>query len=246
MLDPFVTLGVSLADRGPGEVVPLPSDEHGHLRKVLRLGDGAPLEVADGAGWSATGELVGDDVRLTSVARFEPRPRPALVVIHALPKGRKLDEVVRLLTELGVDRIVPAETDHSVVRLRGDKGVRAAERWRSVASAAGNQSRRAWRCEVDLPRPLDAALDALAPLGGGLVAQVGAERSVGQGLEVLGADPGAVVLAVGPEGGWSEEEVEMLTGRALVPVTLGPTVLRTEHAASVLTAIAGYILGRLD
>ncbi|MDX1657368.1 MAG: RsmE family RNA methyltransferase [Nitriliruptorales bacterium] len=241
-MTPFVTLEVGLADRGPGDAVPLPEGQGHHLRDVLRMTPGDVLVVSDGHGWSASAELTEGGARLTESPVVTPAPAPPIVVVHALPKGRKLDEVVRLLCELGVDRIVPVGSDHSVVSLRDDKADKATRRWRAIAESAVNQSRRPWRCRLDPPRPLDEVVTEFADAVG-VVADVAADTPVRRALTDV--DGTAVVLAVGPEGGWSEAEIDRFRGAGWIPVTLGPTVLRTEHAAGVLTAIVAHILGRL-
>lgn len=244
-MGPQVTLDVSLTGCEPGDHVPLPSSERDHLEKVLRLEPGAPLVVADGAGQSAAARLAGETAELSTEVRFEPRARPSLTVLHALPKGRKLDEVVRLLTELGVDRMIPVESEHSVVQLSGRRAERAAVRWQAIATSATNQSRRAWCCQVERPRPLAEALGERGTAAG-VVAVVGADGGVGDAVGRSAGDVDELILAVGPEGGWHPDEVEALQDWGLVPVGLGPNVLRTEHAAGVLTAVVSYVLGRLD
>lgn len=239
-----MTLEVSLAETREGRHVPLSEEQADHLRRVLRMGAGDVLEVSDGAGWTASAELDQQGAVLTTDAVLEPAPDPALVVVHALPKGRKLDEVVRLLTELGVARIVPVEADHSVPRLTGEKAARAQQRWEAIARSAVDQARRPWVCDVDVPTDLVSALDSLAPARG-IVGRVGATRSIGDAVEAWRGAAGPLVLAVGPEGGWSVEEVVVLEERGYLTISMGPTVLRTEHAAGILTGIVSYILGRM-
>ncbi len=122
---PFVHVAADLAAAGPGDAVPLGEDEAHHLTRVLRLRTGAEVEVADGRGRQAVGVLDAGVVVLTAAPVATPRPRPELVLAQALPKGRKLDEVVRLATELGVDRVVPVVAARSVVTLTGERAERA-------------------------------------------------------------------------------------------------------------------------
>ena len=146
---------------------------------------------------------------------FEPAPAPEVTVGFAVLKGGRSDHVVQKLTELGVDRIVPFVAERSVVRLdrsdpsRADKWL---ERWCRVAREAVMQSRRRWLPSIEPVRDfrdLDMA---------GVVLAVGGARA---------ADPGEHRVLVGPEGGWTQEEL------AAVPdhVGLGPHVLRAETAA---------------
>ena len=225
----YVSPGAVRGDR----VTLAPGDIH-HLRRVLRLRDGDAIVVGDGEGhhWRAT--LAVTEARLEPDPAFTPRLRPRIDVVHAVPKGGKFDDVVRVLVELGVDRIVPVVSERTVTRPR-----RGAERWRAVARAAAEQSRRAWLAEVDEPAPVAAVTPSLAP---GVVAHPDAPplRSVIGTLD--GAE--AVTIAVGPEGGWTDAELAAFERAGLRPAAVGDTVVRTEHAAVVVVAMVGYALGR--
>ena len=247
MPDPYVLLTPGALDGlAPRDVVVPDDDADRHLRTVLRLRPGAAVQVGDGAGTTVAGVLRDDAIELADTPVHTPRARPRLRVVHALPKGRKLDEVVRTLTELGVDRITPVSSARSVVRLEGAKADRARQRWRAVARSAVTQSRRAWLPDIDAPADLDRWLAGVDHLDG-VVAHVGARASLRSVMAPFARTAGEVVelcLAVGPEGGWTDEEADALAVAGLAVVGLGPTVLRTEHAASALTAVAAYALGR--
>lgn len=237
MPDPLVFVDGPLGV--PGAVHPLSDDDARHLRRVLRLDDGAAVVVSDGGGQLAPGVLRGADVELTAPGeRAAPRPGPAIEVVHALPKGSKLDEVIRTLTELGIRRIVPIVADRSVRVLEGDRAAKQLARWQGIARSAAAQSRRA-----DLPEIVDvSSLDeVLADGPPGLVAHVGADVGLGAAIASGVTDP--LVLAIGPEGGWSREEIERFEAAGWTAVNLGATVLRTEHAAVVLAAAASYATG---
>lgn len=243
-MPPFVTLAAPLAGKEPGGRLPLPPDEAHHLRTVLRLRDGAELEISDGVGRTAPAVLRGDHVEVSAAPTVHAPPSPSITVVHALPKGRKLDEVVRALVELGIDRIVPVIATHSVSRPEGDRAEKATERWRAIADSAVDQARRPFRCEVTVPRLLP---EVLADLGSvsGVVGRVGSTTAL-RGVLSSRSWEGEICLAVGPEGGWAEEEVEAFVAAGLEPVSLGPTVLRTEHAAVVLASAASFALGRWE
>lgn len=243
MPDPFVLVDAGqLTGAVAGARLELRADADHHVRRVLRRSAGDDLELCDGAGRTATARLTEDAVELTAApVRHEP-PATAIEVIHALPKGRKLDEVVRVLTELDVDRIVPVEAERSVVRLDGPKRVKAGERWRAVARSAVEQARRPWLPTVEDPTSLDAA-----PAADGdtllLVAHLGAPTGLATALD--DGMPARVVVAIGPEGGWSDDEVAALLERGGVGVHLGDAVLRTEHAATVAVSVVAAATGRM-
>ena len=204
-----------------------------HLLDVLRLRAGELVAVSDGAGrWApcrvsdaaargsrradATALLVPDGPVLTV-----PRVGPEVTVAFTPTKGDRPEWVVQKLTELGVDRVVPLRTARSVVRWEGERGDKQVERLRRVAREASAQSRRVWLPEVSAV----SRLDALGEVAGG--APVLADPG--------GAAPGRdrPVVAVGPEGGWDDEERAAVTRY----VGLGPTVLRAETAAVVAGAL---------
>lgn len=243
-LRPYVHAEADLVTADRGDRLPLAPRDHHHLTRVLRLTDGAAVEVADGHGRSAPAVLVSDGLRLEGAPVHAPRREPVLGLAQALPKGRKLDEVIRVATELGVDRLVPLAAERSLVRLDGQRAARAAERWRAVARAAAEQCRRA-----DLPtlHPLVPSTDlpvvAEVPAGGVLVVA----HPDGPALPDVVAGwraPPSVTVAIGPEGGFSAAEIRALVDGGATLVGLGPRVLRTEHAGAAALAVLAALLGR--
>jgi 16S rRNA (uracil1498-N3)-methyltransferase len=242
---PFFHLDAgALRSAGRGDERPLPETEAHHLRTVLRLADGAPLVVSDGEGRWVEARLIRAGVEVAGEVRHEPRPDTAVEVVHGLPRGRKLDEVVRVLTELGVDRIAPVHADRSPVELRGARADKAAARWRAVARAAAGQSRRARLPQVAPPGDLDEEAERFDG-GLGILAHPAADDGLGALLRGPHDGPVRVVIAVGPESGWSDREVERWREHGGRVAHLGPTVLRTEHAAAAICAAVGFQLGRL-
>ncbi len=230
-----------------GEVVRLAPDDYHHLWRVLRLRIGDPLEVCDGQGhvWGAS-LLSSGRAQLVEGPNVHEAPKPRLHVLQALPKGRKLDEVIEALVELGVERITPVVAERSVPRLSGEKKERARRRWTAVARAAAAQSRRAWLPVVsELDDVASAAFKLAHAQVRGVAAHVGATTPLALALAALPPDIPEVAVAVGPEGGWSESEVDCWRSSGLEAVTLGPSVLRTEHAAFGLCAAIAYAVGRM-
>ena len=239
---PHVVLAPGVVDVGV-DAVTVDGDDGHHLARVLRLAAGDRLTATDGVGhvWDATVAGVrGGRVDLALVGeRAVPRAVPAVTVVHGLPKGRKLDDVVQRLTELGVERIVPATTVRSEVALDEARAAKAVDRWRRIAKAAAEQSRRAWLPEVGAVTSWNAALAGAR----GIICWEQAVDPLGPAVDRLrehGVD--AVVAAVGPEGGLTADEAR---AGGLPPVRLGDTVLRTETAAVVAAALVLHRLGRL-
>lgn len=249
-MDPFVVLEAGALDgRGVGDVVPLPPATEKHLRTVLRRPDGSGVVLADGGGTGAPATLVADGARLAGEPAVTPAPRPTLHVLQGLAKGRKVDEVVRVLTELGVDAITPVAGERSVKELAGPKRERALARWRAVATAAAEQSRRPHVPTISEPGTVTeilARLDAGDGTSHVVAAHVGAAGGLAGALPDGLREVDEVVLAVGPEGGWTDDEVAAFAGAGAAVVHLGASVLRTEHAAAALVAVVSFRLGRMD
>ncbi len=226
--------------------VALVGDDAHHLLRVLRAGTGDPVSVADGVGglWQGRVAELGHTVLVGLEEHVEvPRAHPEVHVVHALPKGRKLDDAVRRLTELGVEGIWPVTTTRGESEPKAESAERALERWRAIAHAAAKQSRRAWLPQLAPVAPWsDAFGDALA--GTGAEGVVCWEEAATPIAEAVAAQNGStrLVIGVGPEGGLTRGEV----ADAGVPaVTLGPTVLRSETAGIVAASAAMALLGRL-
>jgi 16S rRNA (uracil1498-N3)-methyltransferase len=188
-----------------------------HLRRVLRLRDGAVVSVTDGAGrWRPCrlnrGVLEADGV----IATVDPPATPVTVAV-APPKGERLEWLVQKCTEVGVDELVLLVAERSVVRWDADRAARQLERLRRVAAEAALQSRRVWLPTVTGPVSASKVLPTAA------AAEPGG-RPVG---------PADAVVAIGPEGGWSPGEL----AAAADHVSLGDTVLRVETAAVVATTL---------
>jgi 16S rRNA (uracil1498-N3)-methyltransferase len=208
-----------------------------HLR-TLRLGPGARLLVLDGAGneHEVVLDALGTREARATVLRTDRPQRDSpldLVLAPALLKGAKMDLVVEKATEIGVHRLVPVVSRYAI-------GQRVAlERWRRIAVAASKQSGRARLPTIDPPTPLDALLQAPWP-GLRLLAWEG-ER--GRGLADLPATAAAVVIAVGPEGGFDDAEVDDAHAHGFETVRLAGRVLRAETAAVVAAALCQHRWG---
>lgn len=220
----------------PGLTGVLPLEEGRHLVEVLRAGVGDRFTVFDESR-EALAEVVdlGPPVRYRILEERRPEREVGVEVVLyvALLKGDKLSEVVRAATELGATRIQPLITRHSVPKEMGEGKLR---RLKAIAKEAAKQSGRLRVPEVLPPIPLK----AVPEVEQGLVAHVGARALV---REVLDLNRN-LSLAVGPEGGFAEEEVALLKERGFTPVSLGRRILRAETAATALLAIVTAGEGR--
>lgn len=221
-----------------GEIVELSGAEGRHAARVMRLRPGESVVLTDGAGRSAHGavDTVGRDQLTVKVDRVQshPRPAPRLVVVQAVAKGDRSERAVELLTELGVDVVVPWTADRSIVRWTTDRELRALERWRSTARESAKQSRRIWWPEVadvahtaDVVRLVEAAAFAV----------VLHEEATASISDIALPVSGDVVVVVGPEGGLTPAELDAFGNGGAVACRLGPTVLRTSTAGAAAAAV---------
>ncbi len=234
----FAVPASALADVGAEDVVRVSGAEGHHAVAVRRIGDGEPVTLTDGAGASAHGVVAGIidrstfDVRVTAITR-DPEPQPRLIVVQALPKGDRGELAVELLTEVGVDVIVPWAAARCVTRWRADRVEKAHRKWVDAAVAAGKQSRRT-RFPVVAPlTDTTAVVAAVAAADLALVLDESADESIAAHRL---PDHGDVLLVVGPEGGLADDELESLTAAGASCVRLGPSVLRTSSAGMAAAA----------
>ncbi len=216
---------------------PLPPEVQRHVR-VLRLAAGETIELTDGAGIIARGELLGEHaVCITHYEAVSRPPGPEVVLLQGVGKGDKLELVVRQAAELGAARIVPVVSDRAVARREGKH-----DRLKAVADDALRVAGGAYRTEVDAPTDLSSALTVGADLR--LVFCPGAADRLRDRCASLAAARRVAAL-VGPEGGFDRSELDLAIEAGFLPVTLGPSVLRTETAGPAVVALLGFAAGRL-
>ncbi len=231
--------------------------KHAH---VLRLKPTEHIAVVDAARDYFECEIVSFDgscpmVRIARhVAECQEEP-PAVILAQGLAKADKMETVIRHATELGVRGFVPLECERSIVKLDAKKASAKRDRWQAVAKSAAMQSGQPGIPEVSEPLDIERACESFREAAAVLVCWEEAPstarladalaESCGTAGSRQGKNPVAVV--VGPEGGLTEHEVEILLAsnpRAAL-VSLGPSILRTETAGIVASALAIYELGGL-
>jgi 16S rRNA (uracil1498-N3)-methyltransferase len=231
MTDRLRRLHVATGCLIPGPV-PLAEAEQHYVRRVLRLSAGAQVALFDGAGVSGTGHLAEAadgtlHVEVEAVSR--DAEGGALTVAAAVPKGERADWLVEKLTELGVHTIAWLVCARSVVLLK-DPGAKMA-RWQRLAEAAARQAGRATLPCLEAPVPF-ATFVAQAHPGARLIAQPGGGTAP--------ACRGAGVVLIGPEGGFTGEELQQAAAEGYTAIALSRHVLRVETAA---IAAAAQLLG---
>jgi 16S rRNA (uracil1498-N3)-methyltransferase len=220
----------------PGSIVELPPDTGSHLAKVLRArsGDEVILFNGDGREFNAAIEAVRGSRVSASVGDSRPVDRESplsVTLVQCVPRGDRMDFIVQKATELGVARIVPVLSQRSVVRLDAAQAESKANHWRAVAVSACEQCGRNRLPVIDAARPLLNYLGDLAP--GAALRLVLEPESASHGHELAHADAvrTEAEIAIGPEGGFANDELEAFRVAGFAQIGLGPRILRAETAA---------------
>jgi len=217
-----------------------------HASRVLRVQSGDALIVLNGKGDQFDCRVLSSrksTVELEVVSCESRPPLPwSVTLLQALPKGKLMEDIVQKATELGVSRIVPLLSTRSEVKLSpGDKTSKL-EKWNNTAQEACKQCGGLWLPKIELPQRVDEWLNKSTPCDLSLVASLEAHgRSHRYWLndfkEKNGRLPQSIALWIGPEGDFSPEEYELFSRSGVLPVTLGPLVLRCETAAIAAIAV---------
>lgn len=221
-----------------GQELDLPEGPAAHLGRVLRLGLGDACVLFNGNGHDHEARIVAVGKRDVRVAIGAARPVTnesplSITLLQGIARGEKMDLILQKATELGVSAIVPLHSQRSEVKLDEARGAKRLAHWQSVVTSACEQSGRAVVPRVAAPCPLQGAIRGLPEGGLRLIL----DPEAGATCATLAWSPGTpVILAVGPEGGWSPLDREQLMGGGFRGVRLGPRILRTETAG--LAAIA--------
>ena len=224
-----------------GARVALDEDQSHHLATVLRGGSREVLNLVDGRGLRLTGRPCGRQgkrelVELLSVRKDQDEVRaPLLVLACAVVKGKRFEWALEKAVELGVNRVIPLATERGTIAPGSGK----LDRWKTIMISALKQSGRAWLPDLDETASLRAVVSAPEAgriLFGSVPGELSAEKDPVRPWTFLLEEtppcpPCALTLLVGPEGGWSPAEREVLLAAGAAPVGLGSHVLRTETAA---------------
>ena len=220
-----------------------------HMRRVLRLAPGDELDISDKTSFeyrTRIESLSEDEARLLILdkQKFAREPRLKITLYQGIPKGSKMDEIIQRSVELGVLTIAPVFMERTVVVDRGNFGKKLA-RWQKISAEAGKQCRRGLVPQVSEPQDFAALLDELSNYDLVVFPYENEENYTLKDLlrqEAAGRAIKTVAVLIGPEGGFSEKEAQMLADRGIAGVSLGRTILRTETAGPAAIAMIMYEL----
>jgi 16S rRNA (uracil1498-N3)-methyltransferase len=234
--------------------VTLSADEARHARNVLRLQPGDEVYVFDGAGKEfrcTVREFVRDGAVLDVLEGVEPgRPESPLdlTLAIALLKGEKFDLVVQKAAELGAARLVPIITARADVRIRTDADAkRKVARWQRIALEAAKQCGRARLMGIAEPVEFKAVIDCTAhPKDLRMMFAERNGKTLADATHDAQSGSQKVFSLIGPEGGWTDEEIELARECGWQIVTLGGRTLRAETAAIAIVALLQHRFGDLN
>lgn len=233
-----------------GDRVVFDAQETRHLVRVLRLGPGAVVQAVDGQGSEFTvrlESLQGREALGRILARSDRRTESpcAITLAQGIPKGEKMEWIVKSVTELGVASVVPLLTERTIVSLPLSRWRERQRRWQRVAKEAAKQCGRSVIPAVEPVLTLGEFAESRPSADLALCLWEGEPQGLRSVLDSVLGSPASALLAVGPEGGLAVNEVERLRAHGFRTAGLGPRILRTETAGPVGVALLQARFGDL-
>ena len=231
-------------------VVTITGAEARHMGKVLRLKPGMVVGLSDGGGLQGEARIAKmsrEQVELTVLRRYpSPRePRGELMIAQAMLKDQKMDLLVRQLTELGMTAWQPFISARSVPQPDPRRQAARGERWERIAREAVKQCRRGRVPAIGPVGQLADVLEMSRRFATRIMFWEGACQPLPPAAETVGDSPGTVLVAVGPEGGFTEDEAAAAEEAGFQLASLGPRILRAETAAVAACTLAQHLYGDL-
>ena len=229
-----------------GSELDLPENAANHLIRVLRLREGDPCVLFNGDGHDYQALVVSAGkrdarVRIESSQKLENESPLSITLVQGIARGEKMDLILQKATELGVAAVIPVEAERTEVKLDAARAAKRIQHWHSVMVSACEQSGRAVVPSLAPPT----ALAKLQPLLAEDALRLTLDPQGQHGLRGLSLDSRSLVLAIGPEGGWSPRDRQVLEGFGFQGLRLGPRILRTETAGLAAIAALQAQLGDL-
>ncbi len=234
-----------------GDRVQLSPEQSHQVCHVLRLRPGDTIVVLDDSGTEYDVTLTTVDRKettgqVTSRHRARGEPRAELTLFQSLLAREKFEWVLQKGTELGVTQFVPVLTERSLVRTKTIEENKL-DRWQRILMEAAEQSHRGHIPQLEPLIPFDQAVLRLRDYDRCIIAAPSeGAATLRDALKDITRSPASVAVMIGPEGGFTEEEVALACEKGAVRVGLGPRILRTETAATVACALILYELGEME
>lgn len=221
------------------------------MSRVLRMGRGDDFILLDGKGGRFLAEIQSvsrEGINIRIKKPLDPvQPSPfEITLCQAVIKSASMDYLIQKTSELGVTRILPFFSSRSVVHLKGDRQQKKRDRWKEIANSALKQCNRDIPVEIGPLVSFEGQLESLEKTSGLKVILWENEETQDLKRLLQHHDPERFTGMVGPEGGFTPDEISMAQRSGVIPVTMGPRILRAETAALTLVAIVQYERGDLQ
>ena len=231
----------------PDELSAISGTEARHIKTVLRMQPGDFVELVDGSGYACKAEItqVADAEVLVQVHERYPIGTESpirLTIAVGFLKEKKMDLLVRHLTELGIDTFLPVITARSIARPPEKRMASRIDRWQSIAREAVKQSQRGRIPEIARPAAFEEALESGCRADKKFIFWENADAALPD-PDAAAIDAADVFVMVGPEGGFTEKEASSAADMGFTPLSMGPRILRAETAAISACTLIQYIYG---
>ncbi|MBR4667933.1 MAG: 16S rRNA (uracil(1498)-N(3))-methyltransferase, partial [Butyrivibrio sp.] len=231
--------------------VTITGDDYNHIANVLRMKKGEQFSVSirdDESGkeiFYEIDEITSDMVtgKLCFVEEAGNELPSKIYLFQGLPKVDKMELIIQKAVELGAFEIIPMSTKRCIVKLDDKKAQSKIKRWQAISEAAAKQSKRAIIPEVHMPMTMKQAVEYAKEMDVKLIPYENAKGMADTKQFVEGIKPGeSIAVFIGPEGGFSDEEIELCRANDIKPITLGKRILRTETAGFTIISWLMYHL----
>lgn len=231
--------------------IAISGEDYQHLKKVLRVQKGDTVTVCcNKTDYTVQVEEIGTSSISTVIIERKANltePEVEVTLYQGLPKSDKMELIIQKCVELGIRRIVPVITDRCVSRINSDKdSENKLSRWQKISMEAAKQCNRGIVPEIGRPLKFNQAIDQAAGNGLSLIPYEKESAVTFRDILAETSNTKNVSIFIGPEGGFTEQEIQLAENSGIRKMTLGPRILRTETAGLVALALTMYELGDLS
>ncbi len=225
----------------------VPKDESHHIIDVMRLGKGDIVSVFDGTGKFYEGKIVSTRhneviIDIEHESTQLPQPKVQISLAQAIPKKEKMEYIIEKVTELGIQKIIPFVSTRTVVRLREGRSEHRIERWRKIAVSSSKQSGRSTLPELCNIADFEKVMEYTRQYDSVIMPCLSLKSTSLYSALRRPVKWKRVLVITGPEGGFTDEEVNLASEHAVLLVSLGNLVLKSDTAAISTVSILHYRL----
>jgi len=227
------------------QLVNLDKNPSHHLLRVLRAHKGTEVTLFNGDGYEYLADLIDDSSRhcqlqIKEKIKVDNESPLKITLLQGISRGDRMDSCIQKSIELGVDAIIPVHCQRTGTSLKGERAEKKRQHWQQITISACEQS---GRCIIPEIRNISSFEQAIqfGKTAGKLILEPGARQS----FNSLSKPENEVYILIGPEGGFTDEEIQQAKIKNYTSVSLGPRILRTETAGPACIAIAQILWGDL-